>query len=155
MTLEYDSAYRLRCRLMLASGRRITLKSLDQSMTYSGLLEGVPNSWFNDRLVAKKLESARASCVFGGSPHLIMPARRGQLRGSGEPSPLESKRPAEEWLPMVTCTAVFDSSSVREGDGSSLTLVWFQDEFALPIAEPALSSLLGLDWNALATDFEF
>jgi len=34
-------------------------------------------------------------------------------------------------------------------------VVWYQEEFALPILEPALSSLVGLDWNMHAIDEEW
>jgi hypothetical protein len=37
---------------------------------------------------------------------------------------------------------------------SVLTVVWFQDEFALPIQEPSFTKLLDLDWESLALDVE-
>jgi hypothetical protein len=35
-----------------------------------------------------------------------------------------------------------------------LTIVWFQEEFALPILEPALGQLLAVDWESLAMNVE-
>ena len=53
-----------------------------------------------------------------------------------------------EWLPRVQCIGSFE-------DGlTALVVVWFQDEYALPILEPALSQMLALDWESLATDFD-
>ena len=33
-------------------------------------------------------------------------------------------------------------------------VVWFQEEYAPPIQEPALSAFRELDWQALATHFD-
>jgi len=35
---------------------------------------------------------------------------------------------------------------------SSLTLIWFQDEFALPVDAKVLAHIQSLDWDALATE---
>ena len=40
--LRYTSAYRMHCELPLRSGRTLTLRRLDQAMTYADLLEGGP-----------------------------------------------------------------------------------------------------------------
>jgi hypothetical protein len=37
---------------------------------------------------------------------------------------------------------------------SVLTVVWFQDEFALPILEPALSALIQIEWSEVAADVD-
>jgi hypothetical protein len=52
-----------------------------------------------------------------------------------------------EWLPAVTCVATLTAGL------SELTVVWFQEEYAPPIREPALGELRTLDWEALATHF--
>jgi hypothetical protein len=58
MSLEYNVAYHLRCQIVLRSGRRLTLRSLDQQMTYAGWLEGVPSREWNDRIIEARLEEA-------------------------------------------------------------------------------------------------
>ena len=62
-----------------------------------------------------------------------------------------------EWLPMVQCIGSFkDMAKARDQgkDMSVLVVVWFQNEYALPIREPTLSQLLALDWESLATDID-
>lgn len=62
-----------------------------------------------------------------------------------------------EWLPEVTCVGVLRCSFPArdpDKDGSMLTVVWFQDEYALPIDESVLSQLQTIDWEEVATDFE-
>jgi hypothetical protein len=37
---------------------------------------------------------------------------------------------------------------------SVLVIVWFQDEYGLPIQEPILGQMMALDWDSLATNIE-
>jgi len=56
---------------------------------------------------------------------------------------------------MVTCIGSFKSfGKLRDPqmDMSVLTVVWYQDEFALPILEPALRQILALDWDSKAKE---
>jgi hypothetical protein len=39
--------------------------------------------------------------------------------------------------------------------GSSLTIVWFQENFALPIDKTVLDSIQAIDWNAVAWDWSY
>jgi hypothetical protein len=154
---DYD-AYRLHCCLTLASGREVSVERLHQSQTYRGLLEGVPNSSYCDRNLEWTLKDARKLCLEGDAPTLITPARRDFLRVPGDTSKLGFPHAAPEYLPQVTCVAQLYSirpARDRSKDGSLLTVVWYQDQFAPPIQEPALSSILHLDWDRLASDFEW
>jgi hypothetical protein len=157
MSLQYDESYHLHCRLALASGREIILEGLYQQMTYAGLVEGVPNSEANDWIVDRVMKKAAALCVQGARPHIISPPRRDYLRTPGDNGHSSEWRP--EWLPCVACIGEFKAAGAARGTEtgmlSTLTVVWFQDDFALPILEPALSALVALDWSSLATDFEW
>jgi hypothetical protein len=144
---------------MLRSRRTITLEALDQQMTYSGLLEGTPNAKSNDTYIELSLRTAARLCVEGAKPHLIAPNRRDYLREPGDMRRVVEERPywTPEWLPMVRCIGSFkDVVKARDPnrDLSVLVVVWFQDEYAPPILEPAMSQLLAIDWNALATDID-
>ncbi|HLH30013.1 MAG TPA: hypothetical protein VKY31_02345 [Terriglobia bacterium] len=153
MSLLYDSSYNLHCQLMLKSGRRITLDGLQQEMTYAGLLEGTPNAEFNKEIVQTALRKAQ-TVAFHCTPHLIEPTRRDYFRTPGD---MSSVRRLPEWLPLVTCIGSFKGGRpVRDPkkDISVLTVLWFQEEYALPILEPALSHLVALDWDSLAVDIE-
>lgn len=157
MQLEYEPAYHLHCKLVLRSGRTITLETLHQETTYAGLLVGTPSRESNDWAIENALRAAQERCAGGAKPHLIPPPRRDCLREPGDMRELRSPRHVPEWLPMVRCIASFkDVDTVRDHDKdlSVLTVVWYQDEFALPILEPALSQLRALSWEALAVDVE-
>jgi hypothetical protein len=144
----------------LKSGRAITLETLDQQMTYAGLVDGLPRSRFNDRLIESAMRDAERYCVVGTLPHLIPPPRRNYLWEPGDMQPVVAQSGGAhvpEWLPEVRCIGAFkDVVKVRDPsrDLSVLVVVWFQDEYALPIREPALSQLLELDWESLATDID-
>ena len=159
MELMYQVAYHLRCGLPLRSGRRITLEALDQRMTYAGLLEGTPCRESNDRTIEYALREAERYCAAGAKPHLISPPRRDNLRRPGDMQAIAAwaRHRVPEWLPMVRCIGSFkDVIKARDParDLSVLVVVWFQDEYALPILEPALGQLLAVDWESLATDID-
>jgi|SRR6185503_3378834 len=157
MELQYDVAYHLRCQLPLRSGRTITLVRLNQWMTYAGLLMGTPDRESNDGCIQRAQQEAQRYCADDARPHLIPPPRRDYLRQPGDMEGLVDSLHVPEWLPMVTCVGSFkDVRPVRDQDKdlSVLAVVWFQDEFALPILEPALHQLLGMDWDSLARDIE-
>lgn len=159
MELEYNLAYHLRCQLKLRSGRTITLTALEQEMSYAGLLEGTPDAEANDWYIEASLRAAQRLCVDGAKPHLISPPRRDYLRQPGDMRQIVERSPhrTPEWLPMVRCIGSFkDVFTARDHnrDLSVLVVVWFQDEYALPIEEPALEQLLSLDWDSLAVDVD-
>jgi hypothetical protein len=157
--LQYNVAYHLRCQVTLQARRTITLEALDQEMTYAGLLEGTPDAETNDCYIESSLRVAERRCVPGAKPHLIPPARRDYFREPGDMRRIIERSPhrTPEWLPMVRSIGSFkDVIKAREPDRdlSVLVVVWFQDEYTLPIQEPALGQLLSLDWDSLAVDLD-
>jgi hypothetical protein len=155
MQLTFSSGYHSHCQLKLHSGRTITLKSIEQKLTYGNMLEGIPHAEWNDYEIEEALKDAQQS--FHWTPHLLTPPRRNHFQLTGEPiHPLIRKHTPDlipEWLPWVRCIAGFESGPVDPAnDGSWLTLVWFQDEFAMPIDAGILDQILALDWDSLATD---
>lgn len=157
MSFIYDASYHLHCQFVLKSGRTIILEGLHQEMTYAGQIEGIPNAESNDRHVEATMRTARSAALRGATPHLIPPRRRDYLRMPGDMAEIRSSHHLPEWLPMVTCVGSFkDVQPVRDHEKhlSVLTVVWYQDEYAPPILEPALGRLLGLDWQRLAEDIE-
>lgn len=150
--LSYHTAYHLHCELVLNSGRRVTLQALQQSQTYAGWMEGAPWAEWNDRRVERALRDA------GGRPVLIPPARRDYLRQPGDMHGRPGFRGrVAEWLPMVACVGTFQGTRTARDpskDLSVLVAVWFQDEFALPIAAEVLDQLRAVDWERAAEDVE-
>jgi hypothetical protein len=141
MQLNDDDAYGMACGLTLADGRKITLTRLQQSMTYEGLLEGYPTRKENERRVAALVESerTRTRCP----PIIIEPTRRASFHRAGPVEDAVRDR-VPEWLPMVACVANFTSLPTgRDQDAhmSELSVVWFQDQFALPFAAEALAAI--------------
>lgn len=134
----------------LDSGRSIRLVAIDQWATYSGLLEGVPTREMNARIINRAMEGARKRWHF--EPYLIQPTE----------TPIDIERddpfgtPAS--IPMITCTAKFDCFETANDagmDGSTLPIVWFQSEFAFPIAETILAHIRSLDWVRYSSDYEY
>jgi hypothetical protein len=104
------------------------------------------------------MRRAEQYCSPGTKPHLIAPLRRDYLREPGDMRSLREQHPhrTPEWLPMVRCIGSFRGSpKTRDRHLSGLVVVWFQAEYAPPIQEPPLGQLLSLDWDSLATDFDF
>ena len=136
-------------RLFLGRGRRCRDEVL-------WLIEGVPIARLNDKYVESAMKWAEQKC--GVRPHLIPPPRRDYLRQPGDMQSVRERFPwIPEWLPMVRCIGTFkDVVPARDPTRhlSVLVVVWFQDEYAPPIQEPALSQILNLDWESLATDVE-
>jgi len=158
MSLEYDISYHRHCRLALGCGLSVTLDALHQWATYRGLIEGVPFDRANDHVLEGALRRAQAYCVEKSSPHLLPPERRPYLR---QPGDMEGVRVVgggvAEWLPLVTCVGVFKSAFPAHNpalDEAYLTVVWLQDEFALPIEASVLAQMRAIDWRTLATDVE-
>jgi hypothetical protein len=43
----------------------------------------------------------------------------------------------------------------KRKDFSTLTIVWFKDEYSPPILEPALSAIQAVEWESLAAEGEY
>jgi hypothetical protein len=126
-------------------------------MTYLGLIEGIPYAGLNNDEIDCAIQEARSYGYAAGSPYLIPPPRRDYLRKPGDASGLPSWLGPPEFLPRVRCMASFkDVLPVRDRDKhlSVLTVIWFQNDFALPIEQTVLEQLRLLDWDSLAVDIE-
>jgi hypothetical protein len=122
-------------------------------------LAGTPSSDVNDRKIRGILDQVRQKpASLGNAPFLIPPARRDFLRTAGD---MATDRPfpwIPEWMPMITCIGMFDSSpraGSKEMHGSTLTIIWFQDDYAMPIADSGLQAIKAIDWDSHALDFEY
>ena len=147
--LEYNVAFHVHSELALRSGRVISLRALAQELTYAGLLEGCPTREMNDGEVVQAQRDAIAQSAGSVAAHVIPPTRRAYLRTPGD---MADGGPfgKPEWLPMVRCSALFHGGAVGRRSSSFLRLVWYQDDFALPIAETTISRIRELDWEHLS-----
>ena len=87
--MEYSLNYHMKCSLTLDSGRTATLKHLDQSQTYAGMLEGTPNKKSNEWGIDADMKRATEHPQTIGQPYLIAPVTRDYLR---EPGDMDSVR---------------------------------------------------------------
>ncbi len=139
--------------LDLASGRRLYLKRIDQYLTYRGLLEGLPTAERNKAQLEQLINSHRDK-PYSGVPYLVEPTETPIERHSDRPYPFGS--PAA--LPAVTCIAQFESlEPAREMhcDKSGLVVIWFQQEFALPIDPSVHAKIQQIDWRKHAADMYY
>lgn len=136
-------------QFVLASGRAIELVAIDQFPTYEGLLVGVPTREMNQHMMFEL--TARYLDPAGYGAPLILEPEQTPIDGSGA-----SSRGTPAALPGVTCVARFMSDGL-EGSGdiwSSLRVIWYQDEFALPIADLAREQIARIDWEGHANRWE-
>ena len=108
----------------------------------------------NNRKIEHAMKSAIALCEANSKPYLIAPERQDFF---AMPADMESYRRrgyVPEWLPSVTCVARFYGlveEESRDDELRVMTLVWYQNEFAMPILEPAINEIRELDWYQLAS----
>jgi hypothetical protein len=122
-----------------------TIEQFFQTKTYYGLLEGIPNSKINRDMV--KSDIPKGKRLFGiNAVHLIPPVEKKEVFQSG-------KEMAS--LPSVTCFAElshYKPMQDLEKERSVLCLIWYQDDFAFPIAETILAKIKDLSWGELSED---
>lgn len=134
------------------TGRELELRELSQTLTYGGLLEGLPtrkrNQKYLEHVIARH-RTAQQPPVF-----LLTPVETAIQLESGETYPFGD--PAT--LARITCVGLFRSKPVGSADPilnrSELRVIWLQNEFALPIESSVLDELSKLDWESLAANFE-
>jgi hypothetical protein len=139
----------LTSELQLAGGISIRLQALDQHLFNAGILEGLPTRERNARHLAAAVKRARGpqdAAVYVVPPDEV-------------PIPYESDRPypfgTPARFPEIACQARFDSISLtaqerRVADHSTLTILWWQEDWALPIDPKLVEHIEGIDWRSLA-----
>jgi hypothetical protein len=135
--------------ITLDSGRTVSLVEIRQSRTYEGLLEGIPTKRMNDRQIAHLMKEHASRS--GATPVLITPIQTPIAHSGIYPF----GTPAS--LPAITCVGRFSSGTPTRGgrgDYSTLTAVWFQDDFCFPVDSEIFLKLRALDWESLAESLE-
>jgi hypothetical protein len=125
-------------------------------MTYGSLLEGAPSALWNREIIDRVLKEAQRLQI-DSRVWLVDPPRRDYFQEPGDMKDVAQQNWIPEWLPLVQCIGIFTSSGPARDKSkhfSTLTIVWFQDEYAPPILEPAISAIRAVEWNSLAADFE-
>ena len=151
MSLNYDKSLGCRCLITLAPDCEIRLTSLHQVLTYGGLGVGVPYNSANDEIIDDLRKSAGQHYFGGRQPHLLPPPRRDYCREPGDFAGIaemcgQSEKP--EFLPAVVCAGWFAWPGEFDDDPDEWlhAVMWFQDEFAMPIDSNVLQQLRTLPW---------
>lgn len=134
----------------LHEGRSIHLVAIDQWGTYEGLLEGVPTSEMNKRIISDAI--AKTKERYKVSPYLIKPIET--------PIQMDVKYPFGNpaSIPAITCIGNFNCRIVardKKMDASMMPVVWFQQDFAFPVDNKILSEIELIPWSRLATDYQY
>ncbi len=145
-----------RYRVTHNSERVLWLEELWQYRTHRGLMMGQPTREMNQDEVIRTVQTAQDRY---GTVARIQPVERVLDVSPDDVELLEllqhvpKLHPVE--IPWTTCIGLFRSyppARDPKKDHSYLTIVWYQDQFALPIAPMELSQIQALDWTTLAAD---
>lgn len=131
-----------------ADGVKTRLTKLSQSATYAGLLEGIPTLETNEMFHIAPLVNPQ-----GREKRALLWAP--QRRIEGRPETFMGRPTAS--LPAITCVATFDHiwpARDKTMGASYIEVVWFQDEWALPIIPEVLGKIKSLNWKDTAIDYE-
>lgn len=122
--------------------------ALNQFQTYEGLIEGVPTTKLNKSIINSSIKKANE--FWKDKPCLIEPKE--ELLDIGQDYPFGTPTT----IPRIQCAARFRClTPVQQYDYSELTILWFQDEFALPIDSSVRDEIVNLRWANNAIDYEY
>ena len=110
-------------KITFLSGRIASLVELTQSLSYAGLLAGLPNSRINQRQIDDLIKEGRRIHIGGREPVLIEPNVK-TIEHTRSGQPVQELR-----LPDICCAARFESGALLRANSepySSLVVVWFQ-----------------------------
>ena len=137
--------------LETAAGR-LTLRSLELSLTYDGLIVGAPNRELNDEHLHRRVKDTRHRWHY--PVHLVEPPRT--VRTDRAPHP---RGGPYELLPPVECLGLFHGRATPRAEGdwwfTALIVLWYQDHGDALIHPRAAERLHDIPWDHLAKDFSF
>ena len=149
-------------KITLDTGRVITMERLNQVRTYLGQMEGYPKGDTKvGKIIDDAVDSERLENRWRDDDHsyiIYAPVTKWdfleiQSKYVNVPSHHLERMP--ETLPRIQCTARFESDSIKrlgieENDMSYIDLVWYQHEWAMPIAPEVMGYLKAFDWENIA-----
>ena len=124
-------------------GIEVRLDALDQRRTYGGLIEGLPTSRMNQQRIHRLAQTFPDAHI---APVTETPIDVGRPYPFGTPSS----------LPAIQCVGNFEGPGLSDPVEfrSQLTIIWFQDAWAMPFAPWFIAYLAELDWRGLAGESE-
>ena len=150
-------------KIALNSNRVINLYEIHCSLTYSGLLEGLPNRKMNKDIILGLAEMANDKIYNPTNPYLIEPEEKKiHVEGGSTKSYSDRmiKEHGDDWelvqIPRIQCIASFESEPITDDYmGSNLTVAWFQKEYPMPINQDIINKIKSIDWDNKASSFDF
>ena len=126
--------------IVLETERRVRMSTLNQFRTYEGVMEGLPTKRHNRFFIEKAVEKVR-SWAGNEEPYLI------------EPTQMRRSLAGRDYfvLPAVTCAAEFLSHGHDASSRTWLWIIWYQEEFALPIDEEVVAQIQRVPWDSVAS----
>ena len=117
-------------KITLNSNRVIRLYEIHCSLTYAGLLEGLPNRKMNKDIISRLPEEANQKIYTASKPYIIKPE---EVLIEVEPGHTKSyrdrmvKEHGDDWelmgIPRIECISSFESESITDDYmGSNLTI---------------------------------
>ena len=136
-------------KIIIQDDREICLTSLYQEASYAGLLEGLPTRKMNERITHSFQEKSRR--LFPKSPVFLIEPSQTPIKYLGD---YPFGDPAR--LPSIVCVARFTSSAFEHNPlfYTELAIVWFQNEFALPIDDDIHQEIKSITWVKHAAEHE-
>ena len=141
-------------KISLNSNRIISLEENHQHLTYAGLLEGLPTQRTNKDIISgiKKIVNQK---IWGSStPYIIKPDEYPIKLSEDREQYYKSRGPeyARITLPKIICIGHFISDAITDDFMfSSLTIVWFQEDWMMPIDNKILIQIKSINWDKYAS----
>lgn len=135
--------------LIIEGDKKVSIKSLNQRLTYGGLLEGLPTTKMNNRIIEGLKTEGKGHSGFEAF-YIIEPEQT--------PIPYEGKYPFGEpaSLPAVICIADLRYGSAcrdMKKNFSTLRLIWFQCSYAFPIADEIVEKIKLIPFSKICEEF--
>ncbi len=135
--------------IIIEGTKKVHIRSIKQTLTYGGLLEGIPTRQMNERILKDVVNDARKfSCI--DEVYLIEPAQI--------PIAYNGRYPFGEpaALPPVICIVELSGSPQRDMNrhGSCLALVWFQQDYMFPIDADILKKITEIPYSKVCGEFD-
>ena len=129
-------------RLIVEGDKEMVIYSFDQQKTYNALNSEKPNKQINANIL--NLEKNRSGN--GKGTYLIEPPRM----------KIPFFKIYKRTLPSVTCRIYVKFDGVIDNcDFSSLTIVWFQDDFAFPIENKILKKIKEIPYSLVCNKYSY
>jgi len=129
----------------------VYIKRIMQTQTYDGLLEGLPTTRMNSRILSEVMEETKRFCGLT-EVHLVEPVQT--------EIPYEGKYPfgSPAALPGIICIVqlhCYDTFKDKKMNYSALGLAWFQQHFAFPIEQEILDKIKDIPFRKLCGEFVY